>query len=106
MVTAMALGDTQQPGALYLDGDEPGDQGQEHHFLSVPALPAIDFDFAFQLPPLPAVLHENLGRHHTACAPLPPSPAFPPNSTTGGQGREAASAAFPTVLASTSPGLR
>lgn len=48
----------------YLDGNESNDQGQEHHLLSIPALFAVYFYFAFQFPPLSAILHENLGRRH------------------------------------------
>lgn len=82
---------------LYLDGDQSGDQRQEHHFLSVPALLAIHFYFAFQFPPLPAILHENLGRRdkrhmiHRSSSRL--------NIEIGGQAKAAAaSACFSTVF--------
>lgn len=46
---------------LYLDGNEPNDEGQKDCFFAIPALFAIHFYFALQFPPLPAILHENLG---------------------------------------------
>lgn len=46
---------------LYLDGNEPNYEGQEDRFFSIPALFTVHFYFALQFPPLPAILHENLG---------------------------------------------
>lgn len=47
-----------------LDVDEVRDERHEDHLVSIPALSGVHFDPAFQLPPLPAVPHEDLmGRH-------------------------------------------
>lgn len=47
--------------APYLDGEELSDEGQENHFLAVPHLLAVHLNAPPQLPPLPSVLHEDLG---------------------------------------------
>lgn len=46
----------------YLDGEELGDERQENHLLAVPHLLAVHLDAPPQLPPLPPVLHEDLGK--------------------------------------------
>lgn len=78
---------------LYLDGNQSNNQGQEHHFLSIPALFAIDFDSAFQFPPLSAVLHENLGRRRQRALRFRcPHPLSLPNTSIKRASQEAAAA--------------